>query len=124
MIITSGCPIYTQLDGIAEGEQVPTETLLYWQQMLDCGDGAIKSLEEFPDFERGNSGYTHRFFSETGGVFHVTVGEGERHFPGIGPNYEAATKIAGAIKEMEKAMSRLLLANQLLEARLAAVEGR
>jgi hypothetical protein len=126
MIITSGAPIYTQLDGIREGEPVNTEVLLDWQQQLDCGDAKVKPLIELMDFAGSIGGYTHRLYSVTGGVFHVTVEEGTVAFPEVPLPASLAPleAMTAAIREMQQTISRLYLANALLEERVKLAEGK
>jgi hypothetical protein len=124
MVITSGAPIYTQLDGIREGEPVSTEVLLDWQQQLDCGDAKLKPLVELPDFEHSHNGFTHRLYTLPCGVFHVTVEEGTVAFPEVPLPASLAPleAMASAIREMQQTISRLYLANQWLEERVKLAE--
>jgi hypothetical protein len=124
MVITSGAPVYTQLDGIREGKPVSTEVLFDWQQQLDCGDAKIRSLEELGVSSKGF--FTHRLYSVTGGVFHVTVEEGAALFPKapLPASLAPLEAMAKGVREMQQTISRLLLANELLEERLKLAEGR
>lgn len=134
MIITKGCPVFVQLNGIKEGEPVSTEILLDWQQQLDCGDAKTVSLSDFRCWEERTkqesrccpSEHTHRLYSLTGGVFHVTLEEGVREFPEV--RLPASMQALGALVEGVEAMrgmvSRLTLANRMLEAENTALKSR
>jgi len=126
MIVTSGAPVFTQLNGIVEGRPVSLEILLDWQQQLDAGDARIKPLCELPVFEHSHNGYTHRLYSLTGGVFHVTVDEGAVSFPEapLPASLAPLVAMAEAVRAMQRTISRLMLANALLQERLDLMEGR